>query len=382
MRVEEVGEIDTLLARLRCEAAGRPVLLGVDAPIGLPDAYAARHLGGRSGFRAFLAGLRADDPFFAVCDAIEQVGGARPFFPRTVAGSPRRAAQAARLGVRHHDDLLRRCDRRTAARNRAACLFWTLGPNQVGKAALSLWRELLLPALQSADSPALWPFDGELPALLGAHAVTLAEAYPAEALSGLRPRWRGSKRRQADRAGLAGDVGGWSIGGIFRYSNGALIRIPGSVASGSNSLSSFLFRGTFAQRVPGQTYFTKNPNCHCFNPVTDTQLLNAGAWTEPGLGNFSPTAPYLNDFRWQRQPDEELNLGKRFAIPMGGKEPGSLQVRAEFFNVFNRVLYPQPSTSGYTGPYGAQGNFGRITYTNALGSAAYRTGQIVARFQF
>lgn len=210
MRVEPVGSVGSLLERLRHQAAPRPVLFGVDAPIGLPWAYAVRHAGGRRDFSDFIAGLDPDSPFFSVCDDIGAVSGDRPFFPRTTRGSPRRQAQATALGVLHHDELLRQCDLKTADRPRSACLFWTLGPNQVGKAALSLWRELLVPALRAAEPPALWPFDGELHALLRTRAVTVAETYPAEALSRLKPRWRGSKRRQADRAALAGELRAWA----------------------------------------------------------------------------------------------------------------------------------------------------------------------------
>lgn len=209
VRSEAVDAPATLLDRLEREAAGRPALFGVDAPIGLPLAYAARHAAQSRDFPEFLAALTADSPFFLVCDAAEEVGGDRPFFPRTTRSAPRRQAQAARLGVAHHDELLRRCDRATADRRRAACMFWTLGPNQVGKAALSLWRELLLPALASPVPPAIWPFAGDLASLLSRHAVTVAETYPAEALSTLKPRWRGSKRRQADRVGLATEMRDW-----------------------------------------------------------------------------------------------------------------------------------------------------------------------------
>jgi hypothetical protein len=209
VRVEAVGAVESLLARLRDDAAALPVLFGVDAPIGLPLAYAARHGGGTRDFPEFIAALAPDSPFFSVCDQLGEVSGARPFFPRTTSGSPRRQAHAERLGVAHHDALLRRCDLRTTDRPRAACLFWTLGANQVGKAAISLWRDLLLPAIHGAEPPALWPFDGDLAALRRRHKVTVAEVYPAEALSGLKPRWRGAKRRQADRASLAGEIAAW-----------------------------------------------------------------------------------------------------------------------------------------------------------------------------
>jgi len=50
LRVEPVRNVATLLDRLRVLAGGAPVALGVDFPIGLPRAYAARHLGSIADF--------------------------------------------------------------------------------------------------------------------------------------------------------------------------------------------------------------------------------------------------------------------------------------------------------------------------------------------
>ena len=81
--------------------------------------------------------------------------------------------------------------------------FWTLGANQSGKAAISAWRDLLLPALAGSAPPGLWPFDGALLHLLAPGRTAVAEAYPAEALRQLGLRLPGSKRRQSDRSALA-----------------------------------------------------------------------------------------------------------------------------------------------------------------------------------
>lgn len=196
-----------MLPRLRQTAGGKPVALGVDAPIGLPHAYAARHAQGHRDFPAFLASLRHDSDFFRVCAQIGDVGPSRPFYPFSARDGPRRQAHAERLGIDHSDALMRLCDLKTGARPRAASLFWTLGPNQVGKAALSLWRDLLLGARQSADPPALWPFEGGLHDLLRANRLVVAETYPAEALRQLGLALAGSKRRQADRRALAPKLG-------------------------------------------------------------------------------------------------------------------------------------------------------------------------------
>jgi len=197
-----VGSVAGLLERLSAEANGGGVALGIDAALGVPIAY-ARQLETRAvDFPGFLAGLAADDALFEVCATIEDVSLARPFYPRGVQDRPRRLAHAARLGIGDPDALLRRCDRQTADRPRAAPLFWTLGANQVGKAALALWRELVLPALASSAQPLLWPFAGSLAELVRPGAVVIAETYPAQALRQLDLPLVGSKRRQAGRAAL------------------------------------------------------------------------------------------------------------------------------------------------------------------------------------
>jgi hypothetical protein len=78
-------------------------------------------------------------------------------------------------------DLLRLCERRTATRGDACVLFWTLGGNQVGRAAIIGWRDVLAPALRSGAIPtSLWPFQGTLASLLSQDSVVIAETYPAE----------------------------------------------------------------------------------------------------------------------------------------------------------------------------------------------------------
>ena len=196
-----VGEVATLLDRLRAAAGSGPVALGVDFPLGLPRAYADART--EADFPAFLAGLTARPAFFEVCAMLAEVGPERPFYPARGVRGMTRAAHAAALGLAGPAALSRACDRATALRPAGAPLFWTLGANQTGKAAISAWRDLLLPALATAAPPLLWPFAGPFRDLLAPGAVAIAETYPAEALRLLGLRLSGSKRRQADRAALA-----------------------------------------------------------------------------------------------------------------------------------------------------------------------------------
>jgi hypothetical protein len=177
---------------------------------------------------------------------------------------------------------------------------------------------------------------------------------------------------------------GWTLGGIFRLASGLLLRGPSAVGLAANGgVGASLLRGTFAERVPDQQLFTVNPNSH-FNPLVTnaTGVLNQNAWAEPAAGQFSATRAYMNDYRWQRQPDEEMNLGKKFSFPIWHEQTASLQIRAEYFNIFNHTYLPQPSTSGYNTHTSSTGSFGNISVQNNLSPYQYRTGQLVARFEF
>ncbi len=200
-----VGDLGTMLARLRELSGGGAVALGVDLPLGLPRAFVIRH-GLEGDFPRFLRGLAADAPFFEVCAALHEVSSQRPFYPMRGVRGMTRAGHAAALGLRGPSELSRLCDRATAERPAGAPLFWTLGANQTGKAAIAAWRDWLLPALAAPDPPRLWPFEGDLLALLAPGAVAIAETYPAEALRHLNLRLAGSKRRQSDRAGLGSSL--------------------------------------------------------------------------------------------------------------------------------------------------------------------------------
>jgi len=202
---EPVGSLPSLLPRLRAGAAGGAVALGVDLPLGLPRAYAAAHAT-EPDFPSFLRALAGRPSFFEVCATLAELPPARPFYPARGLRGMTRASHAMALGLGAASGLSRLCDRATAERPAGAPLFWTLGANQTGKAAITAWRDLLLPALAGPSPPALWPFDGDFLPLLARHDVVIAETYPAEAMRHLGVRMGGSKRRRADRAALSGPL--------------------------------------------------------------------------------------------------------------------------------------------------------------------------------
>jgi hypothetical protein len=163
-----------------------PILLGFDFPIGLPIRYAEKV--GITNFRTALPlfGLEDWASFYQPASTPGQIHLRRPFYPARPGGA-RHKFLLEGLGVGDIQDLRRQCELAHPGRPAAAPLFWTLGAQQVGKAAISGWRDVIGPALRHPGQPIyLWPFDGSLSDLLARDAVVIAETYPAEIYQALK----------------------------------------------------------------------------------------------------------------------------------------------------------------------------------------------------
>ena len=200
-----VPEPAAFLDALFAAAAEGPVLAAFDFPIGLPGGFGPRT--GHADFPALLDAFgRGENPeFFEVAGSPGEVGPLRPFYPRRPGGALRRHLLDGH-GVADVAALTRACERGGTGSKAAGCMFWTLGANQVGKAALHGWREVIVPA--RARGARLWPFDGALDDL-AAGGLVLAESYPGDAYGQIGLRIRG-KRDRALRAGLAPRLLGWA----------------------------------------------------------------------------------------------------------------------------------------------------------------------------
>ena len=194
-----VGDPAALAAGLIAERG--PAALGLDLPLGVPRGFAESRQ--EADFPGFLAGLTQNLDFFTVSPSLETVSPARPFYPARGIKGMTRLAHAAALGLADASGLSRLCDRATAERPAGAPVFWTLGANQSGKAAISAWRDWLAPALAAGAPFKLWPFAGTLHELLRPRQLAIAEVYPAEALRHLGLKLAGSKRAEAPRCALA-----------------------------------------------------------------------------------------------------------------------------------------------------------------------------------
>jgi hypothetical protein len=176
----------------------------------------------------------------------------------------------------------------------------------------------------------------------------------------------------------------WQIGGFAIYQSGQFLTPPASPTA--NFLSSEDVR-------TGQPLYTVDiNNIHSYNPGTQ-QVLNPAAWAPCGV-NATCTAvgTLYSDFRGPRVPMENANFGRTFRI----KERMSFQVRAEFVNIFNRTLLPNPITTNPQNPVTKtaginSSGFGVINTYATAGSQPTsavaplltgRTGTLIARFTF
>lgn len=196
------GDVATILQRLAKQSGGEPVLFGIDCPIGLPGAYGQQHFG-QASFPDFLKTLPLDALFFQAAKTLDEVSIHRPFFPAgTISGKGYKEGLAKALNLPNTAAMSRRVDLKTPDRPAAGQIFWTLGANQCGKAALAAWRDLLIPALKESHVK-LWPFDGKLFDLLAPGQTIIAETYPAEAMRQVGLKLTGSKQNQESRRNAA-----------------------------------------------------------------------------------------------------------------------------------------------------------------------------------
>jgi hypothetical protein len=178
----------------------------------------------------------------------------------------------------------------------------------------------------------------------------------------------------------------WQISAVLRYGSGLPIMSP----LATNGLAQLLFRntgavgttgGTFMNRVAGQPLLTQDLNCHCFDPNT-TFVLNKDAWVNPPAGQWGTSAAYYSDYRFQRRPSESMSLARNFRI----RERATLQIRAEFTNIFNRTepVNPVANNALATQTKNAAGQttagFGYVNVGTVFSPA--RQGTLVARFSF
>jgi hypothetical protein len=208
---------------------------------------------------------------------------------------------------------------------------------------------LAAPSVKDIVLPALMPSDFDI-----RHSFAAAVSYEIPA-----PSWR--------RGGKA-LLGGWAVDGLVRLSSAPPINVT---VRGNTPAGGVYF--TQANIVPGQPYWIADPT------QPSGKALNPAAFTSPAAGQTgdfprnglrSPYSINQTDLAVRRQ----FNLTERL----------KLDVRAEYFNVFNHPMFGSPgSTCNPDTVWGRLGGsafstFGKVcpgTSTTNLDGGGFPSGQ-------
>ena len=158
-----------LALRLRDER-GTPVLIGIDAVLGLPTAFA--RAAGCSGFVDAVSWLGSAGGLREEAESAAAWRPERPFF-RVPAGPGGLTAFHDAAGG--SGAMLRQIELRTGAKS----VFVLSGiPGSVGSGSRALWQELAPMVDGTGRELRLWPFEGSVAELTSQSSVILAEVYP------------------------------------------------------------------------------------------------------------------------------------------------------------------------------------------------------------
>jgi hypothetical protein len=212
--LSNVSELSNLFLQLKSlQLNPGCILAGFDFPIGLPLSYASA--AGITDFLDSISLFGKDEweKFYIPSTLPSDISIYRPFYPNRSGGSKHSHLESG-LNL-PFDKLYRLCEIRHDNRRPACPLFWTLGSQQVGKAAISGWHDLLTPALIDHQSILkIWPFSGSLAHIYHPDNIVVVETYPAGFYSVLGVSFsspiRRSKRRRLDRMAFAETLITWA----------------------------------------------------------------------------------------------------------------------------------------------------------------------------
>ena len=197
---EPVSNLEDLFARLNAASGvGETAFVGFDFPLGVPRAYAKAARIERFMTALPKFGRVTCKAFYAPANGQEDISSRRPFYPNRPGGT-RRAHLIDGLKLNGPDELFRLCDHPTNLRAAANPMFWTMGAQQVGKAAISGWRDLIAPAIRRDPAFHVWPFEGRLTELLTRPGITVAEVYPGEIYGHLKLQIAASNKSKLNSA--------------------------------------------------------------------------------------------------------------------------------------------------------------------------------------
>ena len=169
-----------------------------------------------------------------------------------------------------------------------------------------------------------------------------------------------------------GIVGDWTLGTTVYYSTGTPLSVYSSNYYPGPSWGSFGVPSTIYSNVAAGADLSRHFSGPKFNPSKGmdpgNMYFNPAGFSNPAFGDYGNSGPYVAGLNGFGNASENLSAYKDFRI----KERMKLQIRAEFFNVFNRHYFDNPDT-----------NIASTTFGNVLSvGGSPRVGQLGARFEW
>jgi len=181
----------------------------------------------------------------------------------------------------------------------------------------------------------------------------------------------GRGKRFASGAAMDRLLGGWTITFAGQYTSGALILLNAPMTY--PQWGGFLYGRKEVNIIPGKAIRT-NVNRSDLDPRnTSIRWLNTDFFSIPGTYELGNSPTYLNELRDPPVYGDSMGFIKRTRI----KESANFEIRAEFFNIFNRTNFGIGGTPPRPNPV----DLTRFGVPNGPRSGP-RTGQIVVKLNF
>ena len=188
------------------------------------------------------------------------------------------------------------------------------------------------------------------------------------------PFGKGQRWLADSKSALNAVVGGWNVAALLLYYTGQPFEVSannpywplwGNIYPNWNLPNS-------GPSNPGNYVPVTNPNA----PIPASNFYLPGSVsTQPAPGTFGKGPLAISELRCPGEANENLSAMKNFTMGPDGRY--QLQLRAEFYNVFNRHYYD------IVGCAGTRATIGSSDFAQITGVADNpRTGQFAIRFQF
>jgi hypothetical protein len=182
----------------------------------------------------------------------------------------------------------------------------------------------------------------------------------------------GNGKRFANGSGVMDRlVGGWTITFAGQYTSGALILLNAPMTY--PQWGGFLYGRKEVSIIPGKAIRTNVSRSDLDPRNTSIRWLNTDFFRIPGTFEIGNSPTYINELRDPNVYGESMGFIKRTRI----RESFNIEIRGEFFNIFNRTNFG----IGGTPPRPNPADLTRFGVPNGPRSGP-RSGQIMLRLNF